>query len=139
MWFGYTAYTAWKAWNKPPIHLQDLDHLPAEAAFVAISGRDVPIDHVYVFREQRLFGDTFLRYHFVHREDFEKYKPKIPQIPQEDSFDMVKWETVVEVPETIRSWWVRKDQRDCELSGTMDRYEVFDAANDVVYVYRSGG
>jgi hypothetical protein len=139
MWFGYTAYTAWKAWNKPPIHLQDLDHFPAEAAFVAISGRDISIDHVYLFREQRLRGDTYLRYHFLHREDFEKYKPKIQQIPQEHNYRIVKWESVVDVPETIRAWWVWKVQPDCELSGTMDSYQVYDAANNVVYVYRSGG
>jgi hypothetical protein len=132
-------YVAYKMMNPPPSHFQDLDRLSDETKGMAGLYLSEPIDHVYIYKEHRFFGNTYLRYHFLQAADFEKHRKSEERKPPAEKYNTVTWDLAVDVPEAIRPWWVRKNQPDCELFGTMDCYKIYDAANHIVYVFRSGG
>jgi hypothetical protein len=153
-------YIGYKMWNPPPSHFQDLDRLTEETKTISnLFYLSESIDHVYIYREHRIFGDTYLRYHFIRAEDFEKHRKSAERSQREENRKRaeqsqqeengqgsisyrgqyaITWENTANAPEEIRSWWACKSQPHFELFGTMEYYEVYDVANNIVYVYRSG-
>lgn len=153
-------YIVHKMMDPPPSHFQNLDGLTEETKGISNLHLSEPIDHVYIYKEHHLFGDTYLRYHFLRAEDFEKHRKGAEQTQREENRkraelsqqeennqgstsycrqQAITWENTANAPEEIRSWWACKSQPDFELFGTTDFYEIYDVANKIVYVYRSGG
>jgi hypothetical protein len=147
---AWGMYSVYRSFNMPPIHLRDLDHFTAETkAAIGNEIVSVPVDHVYVYRERTLRGSTYIRFHYVNPFDFEKRKqsemaevrraqenrpayPWNPRVEHNKAYQNAK-------PE-MQSWWIQKDQPDCEEYYTSpENFIVLDKANDVVYIYNSGG
>jgi hypothetical protein len=145
---GVGMYSFYRTWHRSPIHLQDVDQSSDEAKAVVNNCGigNSPVDHIYIYRERTLRGSTYIRFHYVNPADFEKRRQnEIAQRrhaeknrPKDGSFPRDPDEAYKAMPD-MQSWWVQKDQPDCEeYCQNIQEYVVLDKANNVIYIYFSG-
>jgi hypothetical protein len=146
----FRGYIAYGMFYTPPIHLRDLDHFTEEVkASVDPASASVPVDHVYYYRERTLRGSTFIRFHYLNSSDFEKRRRnEIAELQhvEKNRQESDPWKSPMQHLESdscaapeMKSWWVQKDQPDCETYYSSPyNFIVLDKANHVVYIYDSG-